>query len=163
MKDTPKGFHFQAVHFTVRNVKRKKRACLLWLILSHRFPLREGEREIQSEEIGGFPALAVHAWLETMFELRDGSCFPRVLAAVNVVLACIDGVVALLAFSQVSVAFWFLFSEMGFCFFNLGSLILCEKPTFFVWVLGSVEDEKWGFLYFALNVWEFWNRHFVVL
>ncbi|RVX10674.1 hypothetical protein CK203_018259 [Vitis vinifera] len=35
-----------------------------------------------------------------MFELRDGSCFPRVLAAVNVVLACIDGVVALLAFSQ---------------------------------------------------------------
>ncbi|XP_034698683.1 uncharacterized protein LOC117924209 [Vitis riparia] len=35
-----------------------------------------------------------------MFELRDGSCFPRVLAAVNVALACIDGVVGLLAFFQ---------------------------------------------------------------
>ena len=47
----------------------------------------------------------VHAWLETMFEWRDGSCFPRVLAAVNVALACIDGVIALFAFSQVSAAF----------------------------------------------------------
>ncbi|CAK9139240.1 unnamed protein product [Ilex paraguariensis] len=35
-----------------------------------------------------------------MLELRDGSCYPKALVAVNVVLACIDGLIAVLAFAQ---------------------------------------------------------------
>lgn len=33
-------------------------------------------------------------------KLRDGSCFPEVLEAVNISLACVDGVIAVIAFSQ---------------------------------------------------------------
>ncbi|KAI5331943.1 PREDICTED: tobamovirus multiplication [Prunus dulcis] len=35
-----------------------------------------------------------------MFELREGSCFPRVLVGVNVGLALVDGIIAVLAFCQ---------------------------------------------------------------
>ncbi|KAA8519529.1 hypothetical protein F0562_013785 [Nyssa sinensis] len=35
-----------------------------------------------------------------MFQLNDGSCYPKALVAVNVALACIDGAIAVLAFYQ---------------------------------------------------------------
>ncbi|XP_047315276.1 tobamovirus multiplication protein 1 [Impatiens glandulifera] len=35
-----------------------------------------------------------------MLELRDGDCYPKILVAVNIVLACIDASIAVLAFSQ---------------------------------------------------------------
>ncbi|KAL2494543.1 hypothetical protein Fot_38300 [Forsythia ovata] len=35
-----------------------------------------------------------------MLELRDGSCYPKAMVGVNVGLACVDGVVAVLAFCQ---------------------------------------------------------------
>ncbi|KAK3038712.1 hypothetical protein RJ639_028319, partial [Escallonia herrerae] len=37
-----------------------------------------------------------------MLELRDGSCYPKALVAVNVALACVDGAIALLAFYQLT-------------------------------------------------------------
>lgn len=36
-----------------------------------------------------------------MFELREGSCLPKVLVGVNVGLALVDAIVAALAFYQV--------------------------------------------------------------
>ncbi|CAA2990857.1 tobamovirus multiplication 1 [Olea europaea subsp. europaea] len=35
-----------------------------------------------------------------MLELREGSCYPKALVGVNVGLACVDGVIAALAFCQ---------------------------------------------------------------
>ncbi|KAG2689057.1 hypothetical protein I3760_09G122800 [Carya illinoinensis] len=35
-----------------------------------------------------------------MLELREGACFPRVLVGVNVVLALVDAIIAVLAFYQ---------------------------------------------------------------
>lgn len=36
-----------------------------------------------------------------MLELRDGSCYPEAVVGVNVGLACVDGVIAFIAFYQV--------------------------------------------------------------
>jgi hypothetical protein len=36
-----------------------------------------------------------------MYELKEGSCFPEVLVGVNVGLACVDGIIAVLAVTQV--------------------------------------------------------------
>ena len=37
-----------------------------------------------------------------VLELRDGSCYPKALAGINVALACVDSAIAVLAFYQVS-------------------------------------------------------------
>lgn len=50
-----------------------------------------------------------------MFELREGSCFPRVLVGVNVVLGLVDVVIAVLAFYQVCSALF----DLGFGFLFL--------------------------------------------
>lgn len=44
-----------------------------------------------------------------MLELRDRSCYPEAVVGVNVGLACVDGVIAFIAFYQV-----FLFSLSGY-------------------------------------------------
>ena len=64
-----------------------------------------------------------------MLELRDGSCFPRVLVGVNVGLALICAIIAVLAFYQVCCAefdlgFFFLFFVFfALAFSNLNTLV----------------------------------------
>lgn len=47
-----------------------------------------------------------------MLELREGSCYPKALVGVNVGLACVDGVIAALAFCQVILTFNSTFFEI---------------------------------------------------
>ncbi|XP_021686148.2 uncharacterized protein LOC110669011 isoform X3 [Hevea brasiliensis] len=78
-----------------------------------------------------------------MLEVREGSCcFPREVLGVNVGLACVDGIIAILAFSQV---FHLLIgsSNTGYFFFFLITIIaVCKR-----WQCWS---HSCGFIFMAL-------------
>lgn len=60
-----------------------------------------------------------------MLELREGTCFPRLLVGVNVVLAIVDAIIAVFAFYQVcSAPFDFGFRFFAHAFSNLSTLCL---------------------------------------
>ena len=64
-------------------------------------------------------------------ELREGSCFHEVLVGVNVGLALVDGVLAVLAFSQVYNCIVFFFS-----FWNIGFGL----SSFSLWLVGKFQN-----------------------
>lgn len=88
-----------------------------------------------------------------MFELREGSCLPKVFVGVNVGLALVDAVIASVAFSQVCFFFVLFFSWLkcsawcGFAFFELGfgrslfPVLHCGKDAN---VGGKVGNLNWG-------------------
>lgn len=111
-----------------------------------------------------------------MFELREGSCFPRVLVGVNVGLALVDGIIAVLAFCQVCFCCCFLFDSCAqFCVllhFRIG--FFGKLVSRFVWYdnivgkpmcIGNVlKYEAWGMGLVALCGLEcFGYGHFVYL
>jgi hypothetical protein len=74
-----------------------------------------------------------------MLELREGSCFPRVLVVVNVVLGLVDVVIAVLAFYQVCSALF----DLGFGFLLLHFQIWILHVFFASWMLRKDVKRDW--------------------